>query len=133
MVFVFAASSNAFASPKVLLNESVNAESLNFAFLSQVFAMQVRRWPNGVPIEVFMLPKNSEVHREFVLRRLKIQPHQLDRIWNRMLFTGTGKAPTVVESEADMLEMVRTTPGAIGYVSVGFPVEGVTALEGERP
>jgi hypothetical protein len=41
----------------------------------------------------------------------------LRRAWDRMVFTGTGFAPTIVRSEAEMIERVRSTPGAIGYVS----------------
>jgi hypothetical protein len=33
-----------------------------------------------------------------------------------MVFTGTGFAPTVVQTEKEMIERVRSTPGAIGYV-----------------
>jgi hypothetical protein len=44
-----------------------------------------------------------------------------------MVFTGTGFAPTVVRSEKEMNELVRTTPGAIGFVrkreSSGFRVD----------
>jgi hypothetical protein len=40
----------------------------------------------------------------------------LRRAWDRMVFTGTGFAPTVVQSEREMIERVRSTPGAIGYV-----------------
>jgi hypothetical protein len=36
--------------------------------------------------------------------------------WDRMVFTGTGLAPTVVASEQEMRERIRSTPGAIGYV-----------------
>ncbi len=40
--------------------------------------------------------------------------------WDRMVFTGTGLAPTVVRSEEEMRRRVRETPGAIGYVSDGM-------------
>ncbi|WP_148312748.1 hypothetical protein [Marinobacter similis] len=85
----------AFATPKIVLNESVEFTNLDSAYLNQIFAMQIRKWPSGQAIQVFILPSTSSLHRKFVIDRLKIQAHQLDRIWNRMLFTGTGKAPTV--------------------------------------
>jgi hypothetical protein len=40
----------------------------------------------------------------------------LRRAWDRMVFTGTGFAPTIVRSEKEMIERVRSTPGAIGFV-----------------
>ncbi len=122
----------AFSAPKIVLNQSVEFTSLDSAYLNQIFAMQIRKWPDGQAIQVFILPSTSSLHRKFVIDRLKIQAHQLDRIWNRMLFTGTGKAPTVVDSEDAMLKMIQTTQGAIGYVSDEYPTDGVRVLGGDQ-
>lgn len=119
----------AFSASKVLINDDVESKAIDSTFLSQVFAMQIRKWPNGVAIHVYTLPTNSQQHRQFVIEKLKIQTHQLDRIWNRMLFTGTGKAPTVVNTEREMVEVIRSQPGAVGYVSREYPAEGVRVLE----
>ncbi|WP_372982411.1 hypothetical protein [Marinobacter sediminum] len=122
----------ALSAPKIVLNQSVEFSSLDSAYLNQIFAMQIRKWPDGQAIQVFILPSTSSLHRKFVIDRLQIQAHQLDRIWNRMLFTGTGKAPTVVDSEDAMLKMIRTTQGAIGYVSDEYPTDGVNVLGGDQ-
>lgn len=127
---LLACSSLALSAPKILLNESVDLSDIDSAYLNQIFAMQTRKWPNGQAIQVFVLPSTDSLHRRFVVDHLQIQTHQLDRIWNRMLFTGTGKAPTVVESEDAMLKTIQTTPGAIGYVSETFAVNGVKVVGG---
>ncbi|MEP3589810.1 MAG: hypothetical protein ABJN18_09640, partial [Marinobacter sp.] len=121
----------AFAETKVLINKDIPTRDLDTSYLNQIFAMQTRRWPNGAPIHVFVLPSTDPRHREFVVNHLKSQAHQMDRIWNRMLFTGTGKPPTVVSSERDMYVKILNTPGAIGYVSADYPVEDVHVL-GEK-
>lgn len=130
---LLALTSAAYATPKILLHESVDPTLLDSVYLNQIFAMQTRKWPDGLAIQVFILPSDSNLHRKFVVNRLQIHAHQLDRIWNRMLFTGTGKAPTVVESEDEMLKVIRTTPGAIGYVSKNYPTDGVKVLQGVQP
>ncbi|RBW48571.1 substrate-binding domain-containing protein [Marinobacter sp. F3R11] len=116
------------SAPKVILNDDAEITRLDSAYLSQIFAMQIRKWPNGLAIQVFTLPSDNELHREFVVNRLHIQAHQLDRIWNRMLFTGTGKAPAVVKSQAEMVEMIQSTPGAIGYTSADYPTGNIVTL-----
>ncbi|WP_417517292.1 substrate-binding domain-containing protein [Marinobacter sp.] len=116
------------SAPKVILNDDADITELDSAYLSQIFAMQIRKWPNGLAIQVFTLPSENELHREFVVNRLHIQAHQLDRIWNRMLFTGTGKAPAVVNSQAEMVEMIQSTPGAIGYTSADYPTGNIVTL-----
>jgi len=116
------------SAPKVILNDDADITRLDSASLTQIFAMQIRKWPNGLAIQVFTLPSENELHREFVVNRLHIQAHQLDRIWNRMLFTGTGKAPAVVKSQAEMVEMIRSTPGAIGYTAADYPTGNIVTL-----
>jgi hypothetical protein len=43
-------------------------------------------------------------------------PYQLDRIWNKLTYSGLGVAPITVISAAELIDAVKRTPGAIGYV-----------------
>ena len=125
------ASVSAYGDTKLLIHNDIHVDMLDKTYLNQIFAMQVRKWPNGTPIQVFVLPSSSPLHRDFVVNYLNTQAHQLDRIWSRMLFTGTGKPPTLVQSEAEMYLKLLTTPGAIGYVSAAYPVKDSEVL-GEK-
>lgn len=78
--------------------------------------MQKRVWSDNTPIRVFTLPNSSPLHRAFVNDYLRMQPYQLDRLWHRLVFSGTGSTPEQVSSVEEMLEKVKTTPGAIGYI-----------------
>jgi hypothetical protein len=78
--------------------------------------MRVREWPDGSPIRVFVLPDDNPLSDTFYRERLGMYSYVLRRAWDRMVFTGTGFAPTVVRSEQEMIERVRSTPGAIGFV-----------------
>lgn len=82
-----------------------------------LFSMRLRRWPDGTPVRVFVLPDQDPTHRKFSKAELGVFPHQLRRAWDRAVFSGTGQAPTEVLNEAEMLERVAVTPGAVGYVS----------------
>lgn len=79
--------------------------------------MQIKSWPNGQPIKVFSFTPQSDEFKEFVVKKAKLQPHQLNRHWKRLLFTGTGRIPTTVYSMDEMIEKVTSTPGSIGYVN----------------
>ncbi|WP_238984488.1 substrate-binding domain-containing protein [Billgrantia kenyensis] len=81
-----------------------------------IFAMRQRSWPDGQAARVFVLPNSHPVHSRFVKERLTVYPHQLQLAWDRMVFSGTGQAPSQVNSQPEMLERVATTPGAIGYL-----------------
>ncbi|WP_416138031.1 hypothetical protein ACM26W_16325 [Halomonas sp. HK25] len=81
-----------------------------------IFAMRQRTWPDGQAVRVFVLSNDSPVHGRFAKERLAVYPHQLQLAWDRMVFSGTGQAPTRVFSQAEMHERIASTPGALGYL-----------------
>jgi len=101
---------------EVIVTPSLAKVTLDRSFLRAVFMMRVRQWPDGTPIRVFVLPDDNPLSDQFYRVQLGTYSYVLRRAWDRMVFTGTGFAPTLVKSEAEMIERVRTTPGAIGFV-----------------
>lgn len=81
-----------------------------------LFAMRQRAWPDGQAARVFVLPNDDPVHARFAKKQLEVFPHQLQLSWDRLVFSGTGRAPGRVDSQQEMLEQVATTPGSLGYV-----------------
>jgi hypothetical protein len=84
--------------------------------LRSLFTMRLRQWPDGQPVQVFVMPEDNPLHERFCRERLGMYPYVLHAVWDRLVFTGTGLAPSIVHSEAEMRSQVRATPGAIGYV-----------------
>ncbi|MFC6669195.1 hypothetical protein [Marinobacterium aestuariivivens] len=113
----------------VIANAGVAPGSLSRDHLFALFSMRVSRWPGGEPVTLIVYPDQHPAHARFVKRTLQIYPYQLRSIWDRYIFSGTAQAPVVVESAAQMLERVRRTEGAIGYLeeSVRQP-EGVDVI-----
>jgi ABC-type phosphate transport system substrate-binding protein len=101
-------------------NPDLQGEDFSTDSLLHIYAMHKKLWSDGTPVRVFSLPTNSVTHREFVNKYLHMQPFQLNRLWHRLVFSGTGSAPKQVASDAQMLEIVKTTPGAVGYVDSSF-------------
>ncbi|HEY0680915.1 MAG TPA: hypothetical protein VGD45_01150 [Steroidobacter sp.] len=100
----------------VIVSPSLSEIALDRSLLRAVFTMRVREWPDGTPVRVFVLPDDNPLSDVFYRERLGMYSYVLRRAWDRMVFTGTGLAPTVVGSEKEMIERVRSTPGAIGFV-----------------
>lgn len=101
---------------QVIVSPSLAKVTLDRSLLRAVFTMRVREWPDGTPVRVFVLPDDNPLSDQFYRERLGMYSYVLRRAWDRMVFTGTGFAPTVVRSEDEMIERVRGTPGAIGFV-----------------
>ncbi|WP_317931503.1 hypothetical protein [Halioxenophilus sp. WMMB6] len=100
----------------VIVNSAQQQEELSGETLLRLFAMKKKFWSDGTPVTVFTLPNNNDTYKEFTNLYLKMQPHQLNRLWHRLVFSGTGVKPEVVDSMQAMLEKVAATPGAVGYV-----------------
>ena len=101
----------------LVVNQAVPADTLSRSTVRSIFSMRMTSWPNGMPIQVFVLGDKSALHADFSKQILGVFPHQLRRAWNRQIFAGTGQAPAKLESEEEMRDMVAKTPGAIGYIS----------------
>lgn len=115
-------SSHAYAD-RVLVNHSVSDTEVSRQFLVSVFAMRARRWSDGQRIKVLVLPDDHSSHTRFVKTSLHLFPYQLRHIWDRAIFTGSGVAPVTVATEREMLDQIRKTKGAIGYISSDFAGE----------
>lgn len=104
-------------SPVVLVaHAEVDTHRLTRDTTRALFAMRQRTWPDGQAARVFVLPNSHPVHARFVKQRLSVYPHQLQLAWDRVVFSGTGQAPDRVPTQADMLERIAITPGALGYL-----------------
>lgn len=78
--------------------------------------MRQVHWQNGTPIIVYVLASKNPLHQQFCKEQLRLFPYQLDRIWNKLTFSGYGVAPIEVASQEKLIEAVKSTKGAIGYV-----------------
>ncbi len=89
--------------------------SLTRTELRDIFFARQTKWPKGDPIRVFVLPDRHPLHVRFSKEVLGVYPYQLRSTWDRILYSGTGVPPTVVNTPQEVRERVDETPGAIGY------------------
>jgi hypothetical protein len=104
------------AAAEVVVNAARPEASLSRSLVRGMFGMRVRAWPDGAPVRVFVLADSDPLHQEFSKSVLQMYPYQLRQNWDRLLYSGTGQPPVLVSSEAELLQRVAETPGAIGYV-----------------
>ena len=85
--------------------------------LLSIYIGRVTLWPDGRPIRVFTLADDQPLHERFCRQMLGTYPYVLRGAWDKLVYTGTGFAPSVVADEREMRRRVQSTPGAIGYVA----------------
>lgn len=101
----------------VIINKDVKEKSITPGALRSIFGMRLRSWAGGKPVRVFVYSDYYPLHIEFSKKVLGVFPYQLRSSWDRLVFSGTGQAPTQVRNEDEMLERIENTPGAIGYIT----------------
>ena len=101
---------------QVVVNPSVESKDISVEQIRRIFSMRQTTWSNEQAITVYVLSNQHLTHQAFSTKVLGMFPYQLDRIWNKLVYSGLGEEPIKVQSEQEMLERVSQKPGAIGYV-----------------
>jgi ABC-type phosphate transport system substrate-binding protein len=101
---------------QVVVNTSVESKNINVRQIRRIFSMRQTTWPDGQAITVYVLSHEHSTHQIFSTKVLRMFPYQLERIWNKLVYSGLGEGPVKVQSEMEMLERVSQKPGAVGYV-----------------
>lgn len=101
-----------------IINAQNKQTSISRNGLSAIFKMRLLQWKNGTAVTVFVLPDDNPLHKQFSKQILNVFPHQLRRIWNKAVFSGSGQAPITLKNEEEMKEKISSTPGSIGYLSI---------------
>lgn len=113
---------------KVVINKDNPTESLDAKTVERMFFKKWKRWEDGelvVPVNQV----NSPVREAFTRGIHKKDVSAIMKYWQRMIFSGRDVPPPELESDAEVLDFVKTNRGAIGYVSSDTKlIDGVREL-----
>lgn len=109
-----------------VVTNSLNSVALTERQIKTIFSLKQKSWPNGSPIQIVVLPQNDILHERFCLDTLDLFPYQLNRIWERQIYTGNAIAPIVARSRKQLLDYVLTHPNAIGYIDSEVSDDSIT-------
>lgn len=112
-----------------IINPDNLQHSISKNGISAIFYMRLRRWNDGSPITVYVLQDDDPLHKKFCKQRLNVFPDQIRKAWDKLVFSGTGQAPMLLENKEEMLKKVSETRGAVGYLSGKDLTANVEILE----
>ena len=106
----------------VIVNASNATTELTNRELSRIFRKEVTRWNDGSTILPVDLPERAPARAEFT-QRVHGKPTQaIVAYWQQQIFSGRSVPPVERKNDAEVIEYVRTHPGAVGYVAAGTPL-----------
>lgn len=112
----------------IIVHPDTEATTVSKSELSKIFLKRLRTWSNGDAVIAVDLVPESPVREWFSKLVHERSVITVEVYWKRMIFSGRGVPPKELASSAAVVEFVRTTPGAVGYVSALAEREGVKLL-----
>jgi ABC-type phosphate transport system substrate-binding protein len=113
---------------RVIVNPATPVTSLPREQVSRLFLRKVARWDGGAPVLPVDLAESAAVRDAFSRAVHRRTVAMITGYWQRQIFSGRQLPPPDRASEADVVAYVRSTPGAIGYVSAAADLRGVRVL-----
>ena len=102
----------------IIANSFSNSKRLTPAEIDDIFTLRSKKWNNGIPIKLFLLPKDTQRTQEFTLKYLHMTPNRYFDILDSR--TAHNRNFEILDYEYSVMIKVLTTPGGIGYVSDSF-------------
>lgn len=127
-ILSFTSAHPSFASEVIIIaNKNVPDTSLKKTELRNIFLGDKSSWTNGEKIHFVILRKGT-IHDAFLDTYIKKTPKNFIRYWKRQILTGKAIVPVLVDDESKIINYVKHTEGAIGYVSNGLDINDLKIL-----
>ncbi|HXE07590.1 MAG TPA: hypothetical protein VN612_06825 [Acidobacteriaceae bacterium] len=127
VLFSLAGAAQARGQVVVIANNSVAASEISRAELRDLFTGATSSIKGSGEVSP-VLQKDGPAHQEFLGQYVGKSDSAFRAGWRSLLFSGQGAMPKTFETDADVVEYVSRTRGAIGYISHSSPHAGVKTL-----
>ena len=113
---------------RVVVNPSNPTTNLSRAEVARLFLKKVPKWPDGQSVQPADQERVSPVRQAFSRSVHQKDVDAIASYWQVLVFSGREVPPRIVKSDAEMIQFVRDTPGAVGYVSEDVALAGVKPI-----
>ena len=99
----------------VIVNPGSGVDKLSRDEVTSIFMGRVKRLPSGItalPIDQPASGDKPNFYQELINKELS----EVNSYWARLIFSGPGSPPRQADNAAEVLEIVGSNKGAIGYV-----------------
>jgi len=107
----------------VVVNKDNNVDNVTAAHLVKIVRAEVKNWPDGKSI-ILVLHRDSAGETETLQHLNKMSAAE----WKGLLAAHKDSIQ-VADSDADVLKIVQSTPGALGFVDVRSVNNGINVVK----
>lgn len=107
---------------KVAIISSIDTAPLNAQQIRNLFSLKKKLLPNNLRAELIRLPLDHHASKLLCQNLYQLYPYQIQRQWDRRIFSGKAIAPKQAITESEVVQMVRTRKNSLGYISANSPL-----------
>ena len=101
----------------IVVNAANSVSTLSQNEALDLFMGRSRHFTGGKNAQTFDLARNSAARETFYKLLTGMDMPQVNSYWARLMFSGQTLPPQPVTSEDAMADLLKRTPGAIGYLT----------------
>ncbi len=113
----------------VIINIKNPTSSLTRKAVSKLFLKKTRKWPDGKEVRPIDRLTKSAIREEFSKTIHNKSTSSIKAYWQRQIFSGHSVPGQEKRTDKEVIDYVRTHPGAIGYVSKKAKMDSVKVLK----
>jgi ABC-type phosphate transport system substrate-binding protein len=113
--FVFLIGIKVNAQVAVIANKSVSENSITNDKLADIYLSKTKTWDDGSRIVRFTCKTDNDISGKFFSTVGKSHA-DMKKLWMKLQLTGAGQAPDALGSDEETINVVSSTPGAIGFI-----------------
>lgn len=98
----------------VIANPNVPDSTLTQSELQNIYLGKKDKWSDNQKINFTDL-SSGPCHEAFIQQYVNRTDFQFQNYWKKQIFTGQGQPPRGFDAEADLIDYVSRTSGAIGF------------------
>lgn len=119
---------SSFASADVAVIVNPAAGDVSADDIQRLFLGKKSSFSNGGKATPYYLPDNTDERKVFEKEVLKKLPSQIKSYWSKLVFTGKGTPPKILESSEAAIAKVAKEKGAIAYVNASLVNDSVKVV-----
>ncbi len=119
--------SNAYSESAVIVNPA-NGSQISKEEIADIYLGKLKRFSNGEAVLAVDHQESADIRTQFLQAVLDKNPTQMKSYWSRLIFTGKGVPPEVMENDAEIVKYVSKNPGAIGYIETQAVTDKVKVI-----
>lgn len=128
ILFLFVAGTmQAQAQVAVVAHKSVPVDALDAATLESFYNLDTNTWSDGSAVTL-LDQKSDTATKSAFYEFIGGSAREYKKVWLRKKLSGEGRPPNMCGSDAEVLQKVASTPGAVGYVSASSVTDDVKVI-----